>query len=538
MPTEYDRRRQRLADAKRPWKIDRAGAPSPRGYVQLVNRTMRQWTRQVYAALGLNRTADAAEEPKTPAEQAADLLRQQETARDHARRLKMVQLVPPSPPEVEAVGKPAARVSMRTARRSVENVGVPRAQVALRLGVEVPLVLGVDIAPTLAEQAALTTWSRAGTDLIKTVGQDLVEGLDAEIADAARRGVLTRDLRRIVDDRLGVGTRHAQFIARDQVAKLNGKITEATHKAAGITAYKWRASRDQRTRPDHAALDGTIQQWAEPPVVDERSGRREHPGNDFQCRCVAIPVVDLGDIEVDAPKPDGGWQGPVAPARRTEPEPRTVRPPKPRPAPAPAEADWNTWTAPSTAPAPGLRVPPPTLVATPPTGRRFAPGMEVSLDAARFATPERQRAAFLDNWVHGSKSKGAIAMKQAVQAELGVGGEVFQSRKFNLLPGDLAAAQDAVRLQYDMTQASLRASGGAPIRLYRGVTTEYVGHGAIESWTSDPQVARDFAKGRGKVMTQVVTPDRVLAYSGGPGWKNGRYGEQSEWMILAPGATP
>jgi SPP1 gp7 family putative phage head morphogenesis protein len=258
MPTEYDRRRQRLADAKRPWKIDRAGAPSPRGYVQLVNRTMRQWTRQVYAALGLNRTADAAEEPKTPAEQAADLLRQQEQARDHARRLQMVQLVPPSPPEVEAVGKPAARVSMRTARRSVENAGVPRAQVALRLGVEVPLVLGVDIAPTLAEQAALTTWSRAGTDLIKTVGQDLVAGLDAEIADAARRGVLTRDLRRIVDDRLGVGTRHAQFIARDQIAKLNGKITEATHKAAGITSYKWRASRDQRTRPDHRALDGIL----------------------------------------------------------------------------------------------------------------------------------------------------------------------------------------------------------------------------------------------------------------------------------------
>lgn len=296
MPTEYERRRQRLADAKRPWKIDRAGAPSPRGYLQLVNRTMRQWRRQVYAALGLNRTADAEDpKPKTPAEEAADLLRQQEQARDHARRLQMLRLVPPSPPEVEAVGKPAARVSMRTARKSVEAAGVPRAEVALRLGVEVPLVLGVDIAPTLAEQAALTTWSRDGTGLIKTVGQDLVAGLDAEIAEAARKGTLTRDLKRIVDDRLGVGDRHAQFIARDQIAKLNGKITEATHKAAGITSYKWRASRDQRTRPDHRALDGTIQRWDTPPVVDQRTGRLGHPGDDFQCRCVAIPVVDLGD---------------------------------------------------------------------------------------------------------------------------------------------------------------------------------------------------------------------------------------------------
>ena len=89
-----------------------------------------------------------------------------------------------------------------------------------------------------------------------------------------------------------------------------------------------------------------------------------------------------------------------------------------------------------------------------------------------------------------------------------------------------------------MTQASLRARGGAPIRLYRGITTEYVGQGAIESWTTDPEVAKKFATRRGRVLTQLVSSDRVLAHSGGPGWKNGRFGEQSEWMILAPGATP
>jgi SPP1 gp7 family putative phage head morphogenesis protein len=290
VPTEYERRRQRIADA-RPWKIDRTGAPSPRGYIQLVNRTIRQWRRQVYAALGLNRASDAEDpKPKTPAERAAESLREQEQARDHARRLQLLRLVPPSPTEVEAVGKPAARVAMRTARRSVQAAGVPLAEVALRLGVEVPLVLGVDIAATLGEQTALTAWSRAGTDLIRSVGQDLVAGLDAEIADAARRGVLARDLRSLVDDRLGVGARHAQFIARDQIAKLNGKITEATHKAAGITAYKWRASRDQRTRDDHRALDGTIQQWDAPPVVDQRTGRTGHPGDDFQCFLADSPV--------------------------------------------------------------------------------------------------------------------------------------------------------------------------------------------------------------------------------------------------------
>lgn len=287
-------RTRRLADA-RAWKIDRTGAPSPRGYLQFVGRITRAWKRQILRALGLDRTADA-EDPKpkgppTPAE----LLAEQERARDLARRLQLVRLVPPKPAEVEAVGAPAARQAMRTARRSVENAGIPRTEVALRLGLDTAVVVGLDIAPTLAEQTALTAWARTGTDLIVSVGQELVAGLDEHIQEAARSGRLTSDLRQVVMDRLGVSERHAQLIARDQIAKLNGKITEATHKAAGIARYKWRSSRDQRTRPDHRALDGTIQRWDDPPVVDTRSGRRAHPGDDFQCRCVAIPVVDDED---------------------------------------------------------------------------------------------------------------------------------------------------------------------------------------------------------------------------------------------------
>lgn len=515
-------RARRMADAKA-WKIDEHRAPSPRAYLHLVNRWIRKVTRQILAAIGIAATADA--EP--------DAVSQQIEAAQIRRNLAALKLVELTPPEIEGANKPAARQSMRTARKQVISAGVSRKRFSERLGLDVEELIGIDVAPTLAEQAALRAWAKEGTDLITTVGQEIVAGLDEHIADAARRGVLTSDLRQIVADRLGVGQRHAQLIARTEIARLNSQITESTQKAAGITRYKWRSSRDQRTRERHRELDGTIQEWAHPPEGAGPYGEPAHPGQSPNCRCVAIPVVDLDGIEADEPKPDGGWQGPVAPGRTTEP--RTT--PKPR-APKPVDADFDLWTAPGAAPAPGLRTLPTAPVTPPPAGRRLVPGMEVSLDAARFATPEQQRAAFLDNWVHGSKSKGAIAMKQAVQAELGVGGEVYQSRRFSILPGDVAAAQDAVRLQYDMTQASLRARGGSPIRLYRGITTEYAGQGAIESWTSDPKIAKRFAGPRGKVLTQLVSPDRVLAHSGGPGWKNGRFGEQSEWMILAPGATP
>ena len=277
-------RARRMADAKT-WKIDEHRAPSPRAYLHLVNRWIRKVTRQILAAIGSAATADA--EP--------DAVNQQIEAAQIRRNLARLQLVELTPPEIEGANKPAARQSMRTARKQVISAGVSQKRFSERLGLDVEELIGIDVAPTLAEQAALRAWATEGTDLIKTVGQEIVAGLDEHIADAARRGVLTADLRQIVAERLGVGQRHAQFIARDQIAKLNAKITESTQKAAGVTSYKWRSSRDQRTRPAHRALDGTIHRWDDPPVVDPKTGRRDHPGEDYQCRCVAIPVVDLGD---------------------------------------------------------------------------------------------------------------------------------------------------------------------------------------------------------------------------------------------------
>ena len=177
---------------------------------------------------------------------------------------------------------------------------MPATTLSKRLGIDEAELLGIDIAPSALERAALTAWATEGSDLIVSVGQDLVEGLDQHIMEAARAGTLARDLRQIVQDRLGISERHALFIARDQIAKLNGKITEAAQVSAGLTRYRWRSSNDQRTRPDHLALDGTIQEWSSPPIVDQKTGRREHPGGDFSCRCVALAVLD-GEDEKEQP---------------------------------------------------------------------------------------------------------------------------------------------------------------------------------------------------------------------------------------------
>ena len=94
-----------------------------------------------------------------------------------------------------------------------------------------------------------------------------------------------------------VTKRQAALIARDQVLSLNAQVAQARHEAAGITQYIWRTSGDGDVRPDHKALNGKAFSYDEPPVVNAsevrrgRAERREHPGQDYQCRCTAEPVI-------------------------------------------------------------------------------------------------------------------------------------------------------------------------------------------------------------------------------------------------------
>ena len=52
---------------------------------------------------------------------------------------------------------------------------------------------------------------------------------------------------------------------------------------SGFQYYVWTTRKDDRVRPDHARLEGRIINWNDPPIVDLRSGRRRHPGEDYNC---------------------------------------------------------------------------------------------------------------------------------------------------------------------------------------------------------------------------------------------------------------
>ncbi len=97
-------------------------------------------------------------------------------------------------------------------------------------------------------------------------------------------GLRHEELSAKLEAAFGVSQARADLIARDQTLKLAGDLTHIRQTQAGITSYVWTTSGDERVREEHAVLDGETFEWRSPPEVG-------HPGQDFNCRCTAYPIV-------------------------------------------------------------------------------------------------------------------------------------------------------------------------------------------------------------------------------------------------------
>lgn len=116
----------------------------------------------------------------------------------------------------------------------------------------------------------------------------LRQDLSKMIAAGKPRG----DVVKYIKSRMKVSDNRARFIGRQETSLYTSKLKEAQYKQAGINEYIWKTVGDSRVRHDHRILNKKRFSWDNPPVVDERTGKRAAPGEDFNCRCVAQPVVE------------------------------------------------------------------------------------------------------------------------------------------------------------------------------------------------------------------------------------------------------
>ena len=122
---------------------------------------------------------------------------------------------------------------------------------------------------------------------------EAIERLREKTQANAALGYRSDRLATIVKTEFGVSKSKAKMIARQETSMFVSKYREERYTGAGIDEYVWSTSKDQRVRPRHKELDHQVFSWDSPPIVDAQ-GNRRNPGEDFGCRCIAIPVLRLG----------------------------------------------------------------------------------------------------------------------------------------------------------------------------------------------------------------------------------------------------
>lgn len=97
----------------------------------------------------------------------------------------------------------------------------------------------------------------------------------------------------------------AKFWARQETNLLMAKFKETKYVEAGVPEYEWRCVhmphqptpktpyKDGEVRYAHGVLEGKIFKWSDPPVTTPpgQIQRRNNPGQDYNCRCFALPIV-------------------------------------------------------------------------------------------------------------------------------------------------------------------------------------------------------------------------------------------------------
>lgn len=136
-----------------------------------------------------------------------------------------------------------------------------------------------------------TDWTNNLDLYIKDFMQENVTQLRNDVMKNVSQGQRANNLVKSIQNRYNVTKSKAQFLARQETSLLMSKMRETRYTGAGINKYKWKTANNERVRDRHRELNGNVYQWSTPPIINEK-GDRGHPGEDFNCRCVAVPIVE------------------------------------------------------------------------------------------------------------------------------------------------------------------------------------------------------------------------------------------------------
>jgi SPP1 gp7 family putative phage head morphogenesis protein len=166
-----------------------------------------------------------------------------------------------------------------------------------RLAREIHRAIGVDVSAMLKANGPLLQSMQKATEanvaLIKSIPEQYFGRVYSTVTEGWVSGLRWESLVEQIQRDGDITENRAKLIARDQTSKMNASFNQERQQQVGIERYEWSTSQDERVRDSHADMDGKIVDWASPPMVD---GEAVHAGEAINCRCTAIPVVDMQEV--------------------------------------------------------------------------------------------------------------------------------------------------------------------------------------------------------------------------------------------------
>lgn len=153
-------------------------------------------------------------------------------------------------------------------------------------------------------------WKAQQSRLVDSIVNTYIEKLQIIVSNAVQRGTAMSEVKEEIKVLLNTTEKRAKFIARNEVGNLNGIITMRRQVDCGISVYQWSSSHDERVRASHAEMDGKYFYWNSDKVgeingIKVYPAPKYHPCMDYNCRCVALPVIDLEQWNMTTAVPMG-----------------------------------------------------------------------------------------------------------------------------------------------------------------------------------------------------------------------------------------
>lgn len=157
----------------------------------------------------------------------------------------------------------------------------------------------ITVMPELSDQnrrEIASGWANNMKLTIQDFANDEIQKLRLDVSNNAFRGIRYEALVKDIQKSYGVTASKAKFLARQETNLLLTELKKTRYLEAGVDEYQWICvvgSPAHPVRDQHKKLDRQFFSWHNPPITSEpgEPERRNHPGQDFNCRCRAKPIV-------------------------------------------------------------------------------------------------------------------------------------------------------------------------------------------------------------------------------------------------------